>query len=301
MDPARTARQVAELQALLVGAVLAGTGLAAPAVAAEGRLDRPAYERVVTAPAFDPASGYASGTTSTCPRRTRPLAQGQRILGLAADEHSALLSGSIWFGRAQASAVVAQPDSDRLRVSLRCVRGTRLAGSQQLVSTTKEDPGVDDYQLAVVCPTGTVAYGGGVHVEAGTVVDPQGANVYGLFPEGRIWRSAVLGFGTLRRDLVASASCLPRTRLGRVVTRDRTIAAEAAGVHGGVASCPRHFFAFAGGAWTHQAGSARPMRNNGDLVSSGMTRDDRGWHASAHLVGGADRITVRVRCTTRLG
>ena len=171
-------------------------------------------------------------------------------------------------------------------------------------STTETSDIWRTYTKRATCPAGYVAYGGG-----GNVVQPTGSyDVIGLYthgtvPEGRSWSYAGTG-GLGARMLRVETECVPRARLGRIATVTATATGPAVvqSRHSLVASvrCPDGYVAFAGGGYLHATGSGVSTWD-GYLRANLMAADDRGWTVVGDTFKPNTQLTVKVRCTDRLG
>jgi hypothetical protein len=230
---------------------------------------------------------------------------------VSADPRAALLAHTTTRASTDAFASAhGASDSEALQVKAQCVDAAKLAGSSHVSVRLRDHTGQahQPYVRKITCAAGYVAYGGGGTVYNGTVYDPQGLYVYGSKPDGASWSYA--GFGALGSDrsLGVETHCLPRKKLGKIVTVEQTVTSPEQKIPGSGtrrpvwvgARCPAGFSAFAGGAYYHPIGSTVPSWD-GYLRVSEMTSDDRGWFAGGDAFKPNTQLTTKVRCTDRLG
>jgi hypothetical protein len=286
-----------------VAAITAAAGSvlsAAPVSAAP-----PTYTHVVANFAFQPYHSHASGYVD-CPPGKLAIASG----AVSADPRASLLAHTTTPAHTGAFASAwGGSNSEAFQVKAQCVDAGKLAGFTNASLTVRDHTGQihQPYVRKVTCPTGTVAYGGGGTVYNGSVFDQDGLYIYGSKPDGASWSFA--GFGTLgTRSLGVETHCLPRARLGKIVTVEQTVTSPDQTIPGSGtrrpvfvgARCPAGFAAFAGGAWYHPIGSTTPSWD-GYLRVSEMSADERGWFAGGDAFKPNTQLTTKVRCTDRLG
>jgi len=192
-----------------------------------------------------------------------------------------------------------------MEVRSACVPADTVKGfTRASLAVRDHTTGNKSYRNQATCPEGYVAYGGGANViNSDGYYDVSGLDTHGTMPGGRSW--AYSGFGNLNgRTLLVEAKCLPRTKLGRITTATRSVTGP--DIVGGRhpvsvgARCPDGYVAFAGGAFFHPVGSTTSTWD-GYLRANLMTTDDRGWLAVGDTFKPNTQLTVKVRCTDRLG
>jgi hypothetical protein len=190
-----------------------------------------------------------------------------------------------------------------LQASVRCVAADRLRGQTLVTGTTKGagHTGSQPFIRAATCPSGTVPFGGGGWVTGSSYQD---VIDFGSFPnQNGWWIGRVTDLENGKRDLWFSTHCLPRNRLGNVVTVMETVTGPntraATNVSVG-ARCPSGYFAFAGGSWFRLPGDLYPSAG-GRIQVSNMAADDRGWFGKGQTTWPNMQLSTRVMCTDRLG
>jgi hypothetical protein len=190
-----------------------------------------------------------------------------------------------------------------LQASVRCVAADRLRGQTLVTGTTKGAgyTGSQPFIRAATCPSGTVPFGGGGWVTGSSYQD---VIDFGSFPnQNGWWIGRVTDLENGKRDLWFSTHCLPRNRLGNVVTVMETVTGPntraATNVSVG-ARCPSGYFAFAGGSWFRLPGDLYPSAG-GRIQVSNMAADDRGWFGKGQTTWPNMQLSTRVMCTDRLG
>jgi hypothetical protein len=307
LSRARLAFLAAGAITALTGAVLAATPSAAtPSAAAPSAatpsagVEYPNYTHETAR--FPFAQTYYGGGYVDCAPGKLPIASGSAN----SDSRGMLLSsntttagtGSFASGRSEGGP------GHELEVRSHCVDAAKLRGFTRASLAYRDHSGNTwgNHVRKATCPEGTVAYGGGANVVANGVYDVAGLYTFGTRPDGRSWTYG--GAGALSgRTLLVESKCLPRARLGKIVTVNDTVAGPGtAGRHRviGSARCPEGYFAFAGGAFFHPSGSAAPSWS-GYLQASMMSPDDRGWLVVGETFVPYAELTTRVRCTDRLG
>ncbi len=279
------------LRALAAVAAVAAAVTASPAFAADS-----GYRSAAASWSFGSQPGSAGGYLS-CPTGTKAVSSG----AASAVRLGYLQSGLTTFDGNGGYHTAFGWDGLPFQAYAQCVQASRLSGSTLATRTLRDHTGQFRAHVSrAECPTGTVAYGGGGFTSYQGNVSGGLAN-FGSVPAGNGWTYG--GAGTVGGELVVSAHCLPRAKLGRVVTESTTVSgpgsSDATTVHAG-ARCPSGFFAFAGGGYFHQPGSLTPAWR-GYLTWSMMSADDRGWSAGGWTHAPDTRLTVTVRCTDRLG
>jgi len=251
---------------------------------------------------FSFAQGYYTGGYVDCPSGKLPIASG----AVNSDPAGMLLSGSTTTAGTGsfASGQSAGGGAQELEVRSHCVDAAKLKGFSRASLSLRDHSGTSwsSYVRKATCPVGTVAYGGGGNVTTNGLYDVAGLYTFGTKPDGRSWTYA--GAGSLNgRTLLVESKCLPRNRLGKIVTVDDTVTGpDSTGRHRvlGSAHCPEGYFAFAGGAYFHPIGSTTPSWD-GYLKANMMSPDDRGWFVIGDTFTPNTQLTTTVRCTTRLG
>jgi hypothetical protein len=272
---------------VLAAAVLS----ASPSVAAES-----GYSTTSATWMFGSAPGSAGGYIS-CPAGTKAVSTGATS-GLSTGY---LQAGLNTFDGNGGYHTAWGWDGHSLQATAKCVKASRLSGSTLAGGTIRDNVGgFRQFVRTVNCPVGTVPYGGGAFMShQGTVTG--GLATFASAPQGTGWRYG--GAGTVASELNVSSHCLPRAKLGRIRTVSQTVQGPYTSDRTQVsigARCPAGFFAFAGGATFHKAGTTTPSWN-GYLSSSAMSADDRGWFAVGTTFLPATRLTATVSCTDRLG
>lgn len=282
----------------LAAAAIAPVVTAAPATAAT----YPGYSHVASTHGF--GSSYYTGGYVDCPPGKLAIASGS----VNSDPRGMLLSGSTTTaGTGSFASGQSVPGSGEvLEVRSQCVDAGALSGFTRASLTLRDhtSAGWGTYVKKATCPEGYVAYGGGANViNRDGYYDAYGLYTHGTLPNGRFWTYS--GTGALSgRPLMVEAKCLPRARLGRMVTVDETVTGSSTvgGRHPVIVSarCPAGYVAFAGGAAFHPVGSTTSTWH-GYLRANLMSADDRGWTAVGDTFSPNTQLTVRVRCTDRLG
>lgn len=296
MSPRSTIHQLFAVAAAV--AAVAVVVLAAPVQAAT----YPGYSHVSASYPF--GSGYYAGGHVDCPTGQVPVASG----AVNSDPAGMLLSGSTTDEgtRSFASGQSAPDQGAVLEVRAQCVPRIALKGRTRASLTLRDHTSGSwrTYSRRATCPAGTVAYGGGGNVVQATgSYDAVGLYTHSTAPEGRSW--AYAGTGALGgRMLRVETGCVPRARLGRITTVTGTATGPAVvqGRHPLVASarCPEGYVAFAGGGSLGAAGSDVSSWV-GYLRANLMAADDRGWLVVGDTFVPNTQLTVKVRCTDRLG
>lgn len=191
-----------------------------------------------------------------------------------------------------------------LQTWTQCVPAATVRGFTRASLTVRDHTTTWAYHhRQVTCPEGSVAYGGGANVlNPDGTYSREGLFTYGTKPDGRGWTYDAGGVLD-GRSLQVESKCLPRTRLGRIFDVSRTVRAPGALTRQRVtvgATCPDGYVAFAGGAFWHAVDSTTPGYF-GLLSANVMTSNDRGWFAAGSSFGTEADLTVKVRCTDRLG
>jgi hypothetical protein len=277
-------------------AAIVSAGLMAIALPAAAAIDF-SYSHVTNSA---PITRTYNGGYVDCPAGKLAVSSGSAT----SDLRGALLSGSVTTAGTGAFASALGVDGGSLEVRAACVDAARLRGSTTASFNRRESRmnHWGQYVDRATCAEGTVAYGGGGNVVTNGAYDPAGAYTFGTRPEGRSWvyaGSVALG----SRSLLTEAHCLPRTRLGTIVTVNRSVRGPNSTSRSRVsvgASCPDGYVAFAGGAWFATIGSDTPVWH-GYLLANMMTTNDRGWVAVGDTFSPNTQLTVRLRCTDRLG
>jgi hypothetical protein len=299
VEPSREDRTVTRRR-VVVGCLLAVVAMvgplsvivSAPAVAAE-----PHYQHAVATTYFG-GTGSQAGSYVTCPEGTAAVASGAS----SGQRLGFLQSGLTTFDGRGGYQTAWGWDWHQFQASAQCVTADRLAGNTLATVTLRDQTGSwRAYTRRVACPTGTVAYGGGAFTTYRGALTG-GLATFGSVPDAGDWTYS--GAGTLNgTELVVSSHCLPRAKLGNIVTVISTVRGPDSYADVPVstaARCPAGYFAFAGGAFYHQRGKSTPEWK-GYLTILGMTADDRGWFALGRTFAPGVDLTVRVRCTDRLG
>ncbi len=283
--------------AFLAGA-LATVGSLATIAPASAAATYPGYTHMSATAAFpDPAGN--TGTYVDCPAGKLAIASGS----VSGDSMGMLRSASVTTAGTGAFASAQGRSGDALDVRAHCVDAAALAGTTTASTLVRSQiAGWGSHVKKATCPLGTVAFGGGGNMTTTGTYDIDGLYTFGTRPEGRAWTYA--GAGELgSRALFVEAHCLPRKKLGRIVTVNRTVTGPDVGgrhrVFGG-ARCPAGYVAFAGGAWFHKPGSTFPTWDGYFQVNM-MDPDDRGWFSVGDTFTPGAQLTTRVRCTDRLG
>ena len=289
---------------LAAGAITAVTGAlfaaTASAAAPSAAVEYPNYTHETARFSFGQGA-YAGGYVD-CSAGKLPIASGS----VNSDARGILLSGSITtagtgsFASGQSQGGAAH----ELEVRSHCVDATKLTGSTRASLAVRDhrSSSWDSYVRRATCPSGTVAFGGGANVVSNGVYDVAGLSTFGTKPEARSWTYG--GAGDLGdRTLLIESKCLPRARLGKIVTVQDTVGGTGATGRQrviGSARCPEGYFAFAGGAFFSASGSTTPT-SSGYLQANMMSPDDRGWLAIGETYVPYAQLTAKVRCTDRLG
>jgi hypothetical protein len=293
-------RRNATVRRLLLGCLVAAVGMIGPLsliTASPAAADEPGYQHALAVTYFD-STGSQAGGYVTCPQGHSAVASGAS----SGQRLGYLQSGLTTFDGRGGYQTAWGWDRHQFQISAQCVTADRLAGTTLATRTVRDHTGTwKAYTRRAACPAGTVAYGGGAFTSyQGTLTG--GLATFGSVPDPTGWTYS--GAGTLNgTELVISSHCLPRAKLGTILTVTST-------VHGPdsysdtpvftAARCPAGTFAFTGGAFYHQRGTSTPQWN-GYLTTLGMTADERGWFAIGRTwIPGTD-LTVTVRCTNRLG
>jgi hypothetical protein len=261
----------------------------------------PGYTHVAATSGF--GSSYAAGAYVDCPAGKLALASGSAV----SDTRGVLLSGSTTTAGTGsfASAQTGGTSGALVEVRSACAPADTLKGfTRASLAVRDHTTGNKSYRKQATCPGGYVAYGGGANVvNSDGYYDVSGLYTHGIVPDGRSWTYS--GFGNLNgRTLLVEAKCLPRTRLGRITTVTRTVTGP--DIVGGRhpvsvgARCPDGYVAFAGGAFLHPVESTVSTWD-GYLRANLMATDDRGWLAVGDTFKPGTQLTVKVRCTDRLG
>jgi hypothetical protein len=254
----------------------------------------------MAATAAFPGPASNTGTYVDCPPGQLAIASGS----VSGDPTGMLRSGSVTTAGTGAFASAQGRSGYNLEVRVHCVDAAALAGATTASLTVCDHTGGWSYQVRkATCPLGTVAFGGGANMTTTGTYDIDGLYTYGTRPEGRSWTYA--GAGSLgTRSLFVESHCLPRKKLGKIVTVNSTVTGPdiIGGRHRvfGGARCPEGFVAFAGGAWFHKPGTSFPTWD-GYFQINMMAPDDRGWFVVGDTFTAGAQITTRVRCTDRLG
>ncbi|HYO39775.1 MAG TPA: hypothetical protein VER39_08975 [Nocardioidaceae bacterium] len=277
--------------ALAAVAGVAATLAPSPALAADS-----GYQGAAASWRFGVGTGSAGGYLS-CPTGTKAVSSGAASSATLGYLQSGLTTFDGNGGYHTALGYQSMP----FQAYAQCVPAARLSGSTRTTRTVRDHTGeFRAHVKRVDCPSGTVPYGGGAFTSYQGNVEA-GLATFGSVPSGLGWSYG--GAGTVSGELVVSSHCLPRAKLGRVVTESATVAGpttDERAIVSAAARCPSGFFAFAGGASFHQPGSLTPAWR-GYLTTSTMSADDRGWSAVGWTFAPDTRMTVTVRCTDRLG
>jgi hypothetical protein len=280
-------------------AALATAGSFATAAPASAAPTYPGYTHMAATAAF-PGPASNAGTYVDCPPGKLAIASGS----VSGDPTGMLRSGSITTAGTGSFASAQGRSGYSVEVRAHCVDAAALAGATTASLTVRNHiPGWSTQVRKATCPVGTVAFGGGGNMTTNGTYDIDGLYTVGTRPEGRSWTYAGAGdMGT--RSLFVEAHCLPRKKLGTIVTVNSTVTGPdiVGGRHRvfGGARCPDGYVAFAGGAWFHKAGTTVPSWD-GYLQVNMMAPDDRGWFVVGDTFTPGAQLTTRVRCTTRVG
>ncbi len=292
-----TNRPVSTLGRLVLTLASATLALAAAVLSASPSAAAESGYTTTSAGWYFPAAPGNTGGYVSCPAGTEAVATGAS----SGDPAGFLQAGLTTFDR-NGGYHTAWGAGSSLNAYAKCVEPSRLSGSTRAVGTIRDRSG--DFRSvvrSVTCPTGTVPYGGGAFMAHQGTVSPGGLATFASAPKGRSWTYG--GAGTIASELTISSHGLPRARLGQVRTVNSTVQGPYTGERTQVstaARCPAGFFAVAGGAFFHKAGTTTPAWN-GFLTSSAMSADDRGWAAVGTTFRPSTRLTVQVTCTDRLG
>ncbi len=235
-------------------ATAATVATSTPAVAAA---TYPGYTHMSATAAF-PGAASNAGTYVDCPAGKLALAAGS----VSGDPTGMLRSASVTTAGTGAFASAQGRSGYSMEVRAHCVDASALAGATTASTLVRSHiGGWGSHVRKATCPLGTVAFGGGGNMTTTGTYDVDGLYTFGTRPEGRSWTYA--GAGELgSRALFVESHCLPRKKLGRIVTVNRTVTGPdiVGGRHRvfGGAGCPAGFVAFAGGAWFHQPGASVP-------------------------------------------
>jgi hypothetical protein len=187
-------------------------------------------------------------------------------------------------------------------VSVRCLPADQLA--EQTIQTLNVRDHRSSFHVTsgkVMCPTGTVPFGGGGYVSEFNSPAATGLQMVGSMPRDGGWTFAGAGVLFENQSLKVWTHCLPKARLGQISTVTQTVRAAdpRPGVQPAVvggARCPSGYFAYAGGAYLHKVGSSAPAWLGFFNVNS-MAADDRGWMAIAHVHQPGAQLTTIAKCT----
>jgi hypothetical protein len=136
-----------------------------------------------------------------------------------------------------------------------------LAGNTLGTRTVRDHTGNwKAYTRRAACPDGTVAYGGGAFTSyQGSLTG--GLSTFGSVPDATGWTYS--GAGVLHDgELVVSSHCLPRAKLGTILTVSSTVRGPDSYSDAPVftaARCPAGSFAFTRGAFYHQRATSTPQ------------------------------------------
>ena len=280
-------------------AALATAGSLATAAPASAAATYPGYSHMSATAAF-PGTVGNTGTYVDCPPGKLAIASGS----VSGDPAGMLRSGSVTTAGTGAFASAQGRGGYSMDVRAHCVDAAALSGTTTASTLVRSHiAGWGSHVKKATCPLGTVAFGGGGNMTTTGTYDIDGLYTFGTRPEGRAWTYA--GAGELgSRALFVEAHCLPRKKLGRIVTVNRTVTGPdtVGGRHRvfGGARCPAGYIAVAGGAWFHKQGTSFPSWD-GYLQVNMMDPDDRGWFAVGDTFTPGAQLTTRVRCTDRLG
>jgi hypothetical protein len=279
-------------------AALATAGSVATAAPATAAATYPGYTHVAATAAY-PGPASNAGTYVDCPAGQLAIASGS----VTGDPTGMLRSGSITTAGTGSFASAQGTGGYAMEVRAQCVPAAALTGATTASTLLRSHiSGWGSHVKTATCPLGTVAFGGGGNMTSTGTYDVDGLYTFGTRPVGRSWTYA--GAGEMgSRGLLVEAHCLPRRKLGKIVTVNNTVTGpDLTGRHRvfGGARCPEGFVAFAGGAWFHQPGTSFPTWD-GYLAINMMAPDDRGWLAIGDTFRPGTKMSTRVRCTDRLG
>ena len=284
-------RVCASLGLVALGASVGLVGAATSAAAAE-----PNYKHASASFQHTEKGSYEGGYLS-CPTGTKAVAT-----GASAGANGYLMAGLVTHDSNGGYHMAWGWSGNPLQLSARCVAPARLAGETLRTGVLRSDNYVKGREIS--CPTGTVPYGGGAFttfqgepsVGAMTIASMPSVSGWSGTP---VWRYVGVGGGN---ELHLSAHCLPRAKLGRLVTVTESTAATVPYRPVAIsARCPSGYFAFTGGAHISADNGNSSPDYRGYLTTSNMAADDRGWTAAGYSFLPGTRVNATVMCTTRLG
>jgi hypothetical protein len=280
------------LLALATSIWLAGPSSSAAAATAVA----PPYQHASASFQHTQVGSYEGGYIS-CPAGTKAVAT-----GASAGANGYLMAGLTTHDGNGGYHIAWGWNGNPLQLSARCVTPDRLTGDTLTTRVLRSDRYMKGREIS--CPTGTVPYGGGAFTTyQGQAA--QGLMTIASMPSVHSWSGTpvwkYVGVGGAS-ELHLSAHCLPRERLGRLVTVTESTPAPVPYRPVSVsARCPQGYFAFTGGASvTADNGDSSPAYR-GYLTTSTMAADDRGWTAAGYSFQAGTRVYATVTCTDRLG
>lgn len=284
-------RVCASLSLISLAATVLLVGAASSAAAAE-----PNYQHASASFQHAQLGSYEGGYIS-CPAGTKAVAT-----GASAGANGYLQAGLVTHDGNGGYHTAYGWSGNPLQLSARCVAAARLAGDTLRTGVLRSDNQVKGREIT--CPTGTVPYGGGAfntyqgQVSGGpmTIASMPSVGSWSGFP---VWRYVGV-YGS--NELHLSAHCLPRAKLGRLITvTESTVAPVPYRPVAVGARCPSGYFAFTGGAHISADNGNSSPDFRGYLTSSNMAADDRGWMAAGYSFQAGTRVNATVMCTDRLG
>ena len=287
--------RVVLLSLAILGSIVSATLVSTAPAHAEPNY--PGYSHAVANFPFATPHSNTGGYVD-CPSGQLALASGSAV----SDIFGALRSGNTTTA-GTGSFASAQSPSGVLEVRSHCVAARVLRGTTRASLTIRDSrPAHWGYYVRqATCPEGTVAYGGGANMTTTGTYDIDGLYTYGTKPDGRSWTYA--GAGQLgSRALLIESKCLPRARLGRIITVKESASGQGHPNRPTLVAaprCPADFVAVAGGAWWHSTENNAPTWA-GYLTANQMSSNDAGWVAVGKSFGGAVILTAKVTCTDRL-